>query len=201
MLPGLASAGNQKQLRRKSASFKFKFNLRSSPRLKIFKYSHQDAQKGRENLPHPHLNFHQRRHCKREWKKRDVRISFTPTTSKYFPSAHTQRELFGVDGNEKKSKPFGGRRQAKAFWGCVKGVRVRICDKKWLYGSCTLKSFFFRRKHVRIISALGDSKSGLLEKVIRRKISLGKIHFSEAIRCEIRIKQVLFKDSNRATEK
>lgn len=76
----------------------------------------------------------------------------TPSTSKIFlqthTQTHTQGELFGVDGNEKKSKPFGSRRRAKAFWGCVKGVRVRICDKKWLYGSWTLKSFSFREENM-----------------------------------------------------
>jgi hypothetical protein len=75
-------------------------------------------------------------------------------------NSHTEGELFGVDGNEKKSKPFGSRRRAKAFWGCVKGVRVRICDKKWLYGSCTLKSFSFREKSMcRLLVAVKDSKS------------------------------------------
>jgi hypothetical protein len=71
---------------------------------------------------------------------------------------------------KKKSKPFGSRRRAKAFWGCVKGVRVRICDKKWLYGSCILKSFsFLDEKHVQIISdgeeffVLGKGKVKLVE--------------------------------------
>jgi hypothetical protein len=96
---------------------------------------------------------------------RDVREypSYTHNI-KNFPTSHTQThtqgELFGVDGNEKKSKPFGSRRRAKAFWGCVKGVRVRICDKKWLYGSCTLKSFSFREKSMcRLLVAVKDSKS------------------------------------------
>jgi hypothetical protein len=96
---------------------------------------------------------------------RDVREypSYTHNI-KNFPTSHTQThtqgELFGVDGNEKKSKPFGSRRRAKAFWGCVKGVRVRICDKKWLYGSCTLKSFSFREKNMcRLLVAVKDSKS------------------------------------------
>lgn len=116
------------------------------PHLKIFKFH---VFKQHKHSPTPSFNADSVQ--ARRQKEGCENILFTPTTtSQIFPfhtQTHTQRELFGVDGNEKKkSKPFGSRRRAKAFWGCVKGVRVRICDKKWLYGSCTLKSFSFRKK-------------------------------------------------------
>jgi hypothetical protein len=58
----------------------------------------------------------------------------------------------------------------------VKGVRVRICDKKWLYGSCILKSFSFGKKHVQVISGGDDFKPGLTKEI---KVKLRKSDFLE----------------------
>lgn len=74
-------------------------------------------------------------------KKRDVRISFTPTM-RIFPL--TQTPTVGVDGNEKKVQAIRWQAAGESVLGmCEKGVRVWICDKKWLYGSCTLEYFPF----------------------------------------------------------
>jgi hypothetical protein len=47
---------------------------------------------------------------------------------------------------------------------------VRICDKKWLYG--TLKSFALAGKHVRCASALGELKSGFRGRASESELEL-----------------------------